>query len=102
MPRKTDILRPLTIPSLFATINEQLAGLAHPVERLLPKQQAAGSGPVPCSKNKRQTVEYRFAFLLTAAPCKIRKDSAMIFVPLLHYFKCKNPTAETNTACDTG
>lgn len=61
MPRKTDILRPLTIPSLFATINEQLAGLAHPVERLLPKQQAAGSGPVPCSKNKRQTVEYRFA-----------------------------------------
>ena len=50
MPRKTDILRPLTIPSLFATINEQLAGLAHPVERLLPKQQAAGSGPVPCSK----------------------------------------------------
>lgn len=61
MPRKTDILRPLTIPSLFATINEQLAGLAHPVERLLPKQQAAGSGPVPCSKNERQTVEYRFA-----------------------------------------
>lgn len=59
--QKTDILRPLTIPSLFATINEQLAGLAHPVERLLPKQQAAGSGPVPCSKNKRQTVEYRFA-----------------------------------------
>lgn len=59
--QKTDILRPLTIPSHFATINEQLAGLAHPVERLLPKQQAAGSGPVPCSKNKRQTVEYRFA-----------------------------------------
>ena len=74
MPRKTDILRPLTIPSLFATINEQLAGLAHPVERLLPKQQAAGFGSRTLLQNKRQTVEYRFAdFCLQPLPAKYER-----------------------------